>query len=499
MPTSTALNWPNLILLILFLIVLAGIGFYLKSKVKTSEDFWVGGRQIGPVVTAVSYCAAYYSTVAIIGGPAMYYLYGMGYQAVEFLSNTLLTGIAIFIIMALRMRVVSERVGAVSLPGFLAARFESNAVRIISGILITVLMIPYGVAVLKGIGNAIEVIAGIPYIWGIIIVGVTALIYMVSSGYWGIAWTDMIQGIMIVIGAWVLAIVTLTATGGFEQIMVTAARDYPELLTIPGPIPWGIFFSYSLVWAIIAYGQPQLVTKFLGLKDTRTFSAVIITSIIWMALFFGAALIIGVGGRILFADQFLNNPDYVSPALAHTYGNLFVSSLFLFAAMAAGLTTLVALVLTSSAAITKDIYEDGIVGAKGVALDPKKSINLSRVITGMILLINIILALNPWDIVWQLSTAGAGTMAAAFTAPIMLGLYWKRATRAGCLAAMISGSLTTFLCYVFNLAEIIHPYVPGMVVSFIVFIVVSFFTPKLSQETLDIFFMRDYKKPQATV
>ena len=109
-----------------FLVFLAIVGILAKSRVRSDEDFLVGGRGVGPVFTAISFCVAYYSSAGVIGGPAMHYLYGLGYTSFNFIANTWLAGIAVFLFMALRMRVVSERIGAVSMSGFLARRFESE-------------------------------------------------------------------------------------------------------------------------------------------------------------------------------------------------------------------------------------------------------------------------------------------------------------------------------------------------------------------------------------
>lgn len=179
------ISWVQIVMAVFYMVMLICVGLYMSRKVKNSSDYWIGGRSIGPVATAISYCAAYYSTVAIIGGPPLYYLYGMGYSAIEAFLNVLLTGFVIFVLFAPKMRALSERVDAVSLSGFLAVRYRSNKIRLICAILVGVMMIPYAMSCVKGIADALTSIAGVPYQIGVIIIVGVSFGYLVTSGYWG--------------------------------------------------------------------------------------------------------------------------------------------------------------------------------------------------------------------------------------------------------------------------------------------------------------------------
>lgn len=478
-----AIQWPIVAAVACFLMLLAGVGDFVKKKVTTDEDYLVGGRSVGPVFTAVSFCVAYYSTVAVIGCPAMYYLYGMGYASLELLANTWIVGILLFVVLGLRMRVVSERANVVSLPGFLAVRFESETLRLVSACIIAIFVIPYGVAVLKGIGDALKILPGIPYLLTVVVICITALIYMVTSGYWGVVWTDLIQGSVIMAALLCTIPLVFKSLGGVGQALEVAKTIDPDLLGIPGPLPWGLLFSYSFVWGLVAFGQPQLVTKFIALKDAKSVGMTIFISTVWMSLFLIAATVIGFGGRLIFGDQFINNPDLVSPSVAKL-GPKFIVMLFSCGVVAAGLTSLAALVLTSATAISRDFYEDGWLRRQKNASSRKiNSVKVHRLSVGAIIIITLLLSIRPWSFVWQLSVAGAGSMAAAFTAPLLIGIYWKRATKEGCLASILGGTIVTTLWYLLKL-EYFHPYIPGMIVSIVLFIVVSLMTTPPSEATI---------------
>lgn len=482
-----AINWFQIGMAIVYMIVLICVGLYMSRKVKNSSDYWIGGRSVGPVPTAISYCAAYYSTVAVVGGPPLYYLYGLGYSALEAFLNISLTGFVIFVLFAPKMRAVSERVDAVSLSGFLAVRYRSNLIRLICAVLVAIMMIPYAISCVKGIADALTGVAGIPYKIGVLVIVVVTFAYLITSGYWGATTVDLILGLTITFALIVLAFTVLTHAGGITPIVSYMKETSPSHATMTGGLSWGTLFSYAGVWAFIAFGQPQLTTKFLGLKDNRTVGAVIRVSVLWQALYFISTAIIGMGAFYLFKGIDFENIDLIVPTLAADFGGSLVSGLFLCAALAAGFSTVAALVLTSSAAVAKDIYEDWR-SATGKVVNSEKSVQLSRIVTGVVLLIIGIGSLYPMDFIWSLSTMSAGVMGAAFTAPILLGIYWKRVTTQGCLVAILGGSATSIVWYLAGMSNIVHSFVPGTLVSFILIIIVSLLTKPMPKEHIDVFF-----------
>lgn len=471
-----------------YMAILILVGLYMSRKVKNSSDYWIGGRSVGPIATAISYCAAYYSTVAIVGGPPLYYLYGLGYSAFESFLNILLTGFIIFVLFAPKMRAVSERVDAVSLSGFLAVRYQSNKIRLICAILVAVMMIPYAMSCVKGIADALTAIAGIPYQAGVIIIIVVSFAYLITSGYWGAATVDLIQGLTITLAVVVVAVSILVRAGGISPIVDYMVQESPTHATMTGGLGWGALFSYAGVWAFIAFGQPQLTTKFLGLKDNRTVGAVMRVSAVWQIVYFIATAIIGMGALYLYRGKDFVNIDLIAPTAAADFGGTIAAGIFLCGALAAGFSTVAALVLTSSAAVAKDIYEDYRSTATGKKVDPAKSVKLSRIVTGIVLLVIGVGSLYPLDFVWALSTMSAGVMGAAFTAPILMGIYWKRATKQGCFAAVIGGSILSIVWYIAGLSNIVHSFVPGTLLSFVLMIVVSLATKPMPKEHVDVFF-----------
>jgi Na+/proline symporter len=481
-------NWIQISMAVIYILILVCVGLSMTKKVKTSSDYWIGGRQIGPFVTAISYSAAYYSTVAVVGGPPLYYLYGLGYSAIESFLNIFLTGWVIFVLFAPKMRAISERIDAMSLSGFLAVRYRSNKIRLYCALIIATMMIPYAMSCVKGIADALNVIAGINYQTGVIIIIAVSFAYLVTSGYWGAATVDLIQGLTITIALIVTAGAVLIHTKGISPIVEYIVKEQPVRATLTGGLSWGTMFSYAGVWAFIAFGQPQLTSKFMGLKDGRTVGAVIRVSTAWQIVYFITTAIIGMGALYLYKGVKFDNIDLIVPSTATKFGGTTVSGIFLCGALAAGFSTVAALVLTSSAAVAKDIYEDYRSVITKKTADPAKSVQLSRIITGIVLIIICVGSLHPLDFVWALSTMSAGVMGAAFTAPVILGLYWKRATTQGCVTAIIGRSILSIIWYLAGLSHIIHSFVPGTIASFILMFVVSLLTKPMPEEHVEVFF-----------
>lgn len=485
------INWVQIAMMTGYMAILIGVGLFMSRKVKNTTDYWLAGRQVGPLATAVSTCAAYYSTVAMIGGPPLYFAYGIGYSALELIGSVACCGVFIYLVFGLKMRAVSERVNIVSLPGFLAVRYKKNSIRLLSALIIGIMMIPYAVSAMKGIGEAMQSIAGIPYEAAVIVIGIVCVFYLITSGYWGVATTDIIQGIMIVVAVILLAIVCVTQAGGLTNVFETMRAEDEALMEVPGVLTWPQIFSYAWVWPLIAFGQPQLLTKFMGMKDTRTIKTVISISAVWLAVTCLCGNLVGFSAYALLGNERFENIDMLAPELAARYGGTLVSGIFMCGALAAGLSTLVALTLTSSSAIAKDLYEDWYSIKSGRKIAPEASMKASRLVTFVVMLIVIYLSIRPWDFIWQLSTMAAGTLGAAFTAPLTLGLYWKKGTTEGCIASMAGGALVSVVWYALGLTEIVHSFVPGTIVSFILFFIVSKCTKPLPQRLVDVFFEKE--------
>ena len=200
-------------------------------------------------------------------------------------------------------------------------------------------------------------------------------------------------------------------------------------------------FSWAGVWALIAFGQPQLVTKFMGLRDSRTVGTVIRVAVVWEIIFMVSIAMIGAAAFKLFGAVPFDNVDAIVPTLVAEHTNAVVSGIFLCGILAAGLSTTVALVLTSSGAVTKDIYEDYYCARSNAKQDSGKSVRISRFATGIILVVVVIGSIYPPDFIWSLSTMSAGV----WEPPLRLRWFWA-STEKGNKTGMHGGYYRRFCC-----------------------------------------------------
>lgn len=478
----------QIIMAIAYMAMLVIVGLAVSRKVKTSDDYWVGGRNVGPWTTALSYCAAYLSTAAIIGSIPKHYNFGLGYGGFNLLSCLICCAALIFFVFAPKMRALSERLQVVSMSGFLSVRYQSNRMRLICGSLVAIMMIPYAISACKGIANAMASILGFSYNTSVIIISVVAFMYLITSGFWGVSTTDLIQGITISLSVVVAAVIIVFKAGGLTNVVTYMAETAPSKVTWNSGMSFLTLFSYAGVWAFIAFGQPQLITKFMGLKDSRTVGTVVRVTYVWNFIAMMCLQVIAWSANFLYQNRVFEDGDSIAPMVIAEHCGSLVSGLFMCGVLAAGLSTVVSLVLTSASSVAKDVYEDFVGNSTGKPVDPKKSITISRIVTGVVIVLVCVGTMYPPDFVWELSTMSAGAMGAAFTAPLILGLYWKRATKEGCYAAVIVGVIVSIVWYLAGLSNIVHSFVPGTIISFILLVVVSLCTKPMDQDIVDVFF-----------
>jgi len=480
-----------LIVLFSFIAMMIIIGMYYAKRTKSAKDFWIGGGNVGPWVTAISYVGTYTSTVALIGGPSSTYRYGLGYGIWQTAGSAWLFGLLPFLIMAIPMKRMAKRLGALTVPGWLAERYNSQKVRVVSAVLVAIFMIPYGTAVIQAAGTLLATIANIPYIIGILIVVVTVTIYMCFSGYMGISVNALIQGWIMMIGALLIAPIALKHLGGFNEVFTKLNDLNPQLLEIPGTMSWGNFLSLSLVWGLICWGQPQLITRFYAVKDSKTLGITMVVVCVFTTIMTAGYHFNGLLARAMYGDQFLDSLDMAIPTIAADMLPTVLSAVFVAAAVSAAMSTLASTGLVASSSIAKDLYEDYYLVKKGQKISNEKSICLSRIFTVVAMVLSFIFAVRPVSAVFSMAVFAQGTIAAALTGSMFFSLYWKRANWQGCLISMITGVVVTLTWYMLEIPGV-HAYFPGIIASIVAFPIASLLTPPPAKAVVKKAFGKNY-------
>ena len=460
-----------------YMLVMVVIGLVATRRTRTADEFHLAGRGIGAWVTALSYVAAYFSSVVIIGGGAVADRYRMAPLWIG-AANVLIGAALVWIVLGRRVRLFTERLSTMTVPGFLAERFRAPEARVLGSLVIGLFLIIYNVSILKGMGNAFEVLLGVPYIWGVLVSGAVILLYVALGGYLAVVWTGFFQAWVMGAGLILLTVATLKAVGGLTAANVALAQTSRALVDTPGAWGWAGLVSYALITSFGVWGMPQMVVRFYSIKSVKVLRVGTVLATLGCSM---AALpyLDGAIARVLLPE--LANPDQAIPMLTRTVLSPWGSALFLAGVMAAGMSTFSAVLIITSSAVVKDFIQDGL----GRKLESRSALRASRLASVVVGLISLAIALRPPALVLVLMGFSWAVIASTCLWPIVFGIYWKRATRWGVLASMGGGLLASLVWMAVGSPFGLHGFIPGIAVSLILLVGVSLATPRLPEALLD--------------
>lgn len=462
------------LVLIAYLLVLVLVGLITGRRTKSVEDFYLGGRQIGPWVTALSFVAAYFSSVVIVGGGGFGYMFGMSTLWIGAI-NVLLGCTVAWIILGPRIRTFTQRLRTLTVPGFLGERYQSDFACVFSAVIVVLFMIIYNVSILKGMGHIFEVLMNIPYVYGVLISCIIILFYVSIGGYLAVVWTSFLQAWVMGIGLIVLTVFAVQRVGGIAAANQSLASIDPGLLNTPGVWGWPGLVSYALIVSFGVWGMPQLVVRFYSIKNLKVLKIGTVVATIGTCL----ALLPYLNGaiaRTLFPS--LASPDLAIPTLVKTTLSPFGSAIVMAGVVAAGMSTFASVLIILSSSMIQDIIKRGM----KKELTREKSLLWSKVGSVVIGFVSLAIALRPPALVLTLTAFAWAVIASTTLWPILFGIYWKGATRAGCVASMAGGCVTALVWMAAGKPFGIHGFIPGIIVGFAVMILVSHLTPKLSPD-----------------
>lgn len=460
--------------IVVYMFILIGVGLIASRKTRGIADFYLGGRNIGPFVTALSFIAAYFSSVVIIGGGGFGYKFGMSTLWVGAI-NVLLGCTLCWIFLGKRLRKYTQKLKTMTIPGFIAERFKAPEARIFSAVIIFILMLIYNVSVLKGMGHIFEVLMQIPYIYGILISGIIIILYVAIGGYLAVVWTSFVQALIMIVGLLLLTSRTLFVVGGLTAANEKLAAIDPGLLSTPGIWGYAGLISYCLIVSFGVWGMPQLVIRFYSIKNTAVLriGTVVVTIGGCLALL---PYLNGAVSRILFPA--LKNPDLAIPTLTKAVLSPLGAAIFLAAVVAAGMSTFAAVLIIVSSAIVRDFWQKGL----KKKTDEKKLLRAGRVVSVIAGVISLLIAIKPPGLILVLTAFAWSIIASATLWPILFGIYWRRTTRWGVTTSMFVGSIVALIWMVIGEPFGIHGFIPGISIGLIVIIIVSLLTKPPSKE-----------------
>ena len=438
--------------LLLFLIAIFMVGLLSSRKMRTGtnflNDYFLGGRELGGFVLAMTMVATYGSASSFLGGPGTAYTVGFGWILLAMAQ--VVTGYFVLLILGKKFAILARRYNAVTMIDFLKVRYNSPAVAILSAIAIIVFLFSAMTAQWVGGGRLIESLTGLQYTTSLFIFAIAVLVYVIIGGFRAVALTDAIQGAIMVVGTLVLLIGVIIAGGGVEQIMADLLNENPRLVT-----PFGADGSLSAAyvssfWILVGVGVvalPQMAVRAMSYKNARSMHRALVIGTIVTGFIMLNMHLIGIFARPVMPG--IDVGDKVIPLVALEVLPPWLAGIVLAAPMAAIMSTVDSLLLLVSSAIVKDVYINFI----HPEAEEKRIKIVSFSITGILGVIVFLLALQPPELLIFLNLFSFGGLEAAFIWPVVLGLYWKYGNKYGAIASMITGMLSYVILHFYNEAN----------------------------------------------
>lgn len=455
----------KILLTLAFLAVMVGVGVYSRKHSGSVEGFVLGGRNVGPWLTAFAYGTSYFSAVVFIGYAGQFgWKYGLSSTWIG-VGNAVIGSLLAWLVLGRRTRLMTQRLQSRTMPDFFGTRFSSEGLRVAASIIAFVFLIPYTAGVYKGISTLFEMGFGIPYEYCAIIMSVLTAVYVILGGYKATAINDFIQGIIMLFGITAVIVAVLGLKGGLvdavHHLAMIPADANPSVnggfASLFGPDPAGLL-GVVILTSLGTWGLPQMVSKFYSITDESAIRRGTIISTVFAFLVAGGCYFLGGFGRLFPAETLPNGRiafDSIIPAMLVTLPDVLIALVVLLV-LSASMSTLASLVLTSASTLTLDIiYRDkkssetevssGQIDDAVAANIERRKVVVMRVLILFFIALSLLIALNPPTFIAQLMGISWGALAGAFLAPFVLSLYWRGVTPAAVWACFAWGVGLTVL------------------------------------------------------
>lgn len=511
-----------IIILMLYVALMVGVGVYYRSKSSSVSGFVLGGRSLGPWITAFAYGTSYFSAVVFIGYAGQFgWQFGVSATWIG-IGNALLGSLLAWLILGKRTRAMTAHLDASTMPQFFEKRYKSKGLKVFSALIVFIFLIPYTASVYNGLSRLFGMVFDVDYGLILAVMALLTAVYVIIGGYMATAMTDFIQGI-IMLGGIVMVIVTvLSGKGGFYSAMIALSQDVAKsgpmegmqgaYSSFFGPDPLNLL-GVIILTSLGTWGLPQMVHKFYTIKSEKSIKAGTIISTIFAMVIAGGSYFLGGFGRIYVTPEQITNSetgkmmyDKIVPTMLNTALPDILMGVVIVLVLSASMSTLSSLVLTSSSTLTLDLVKPYFMKEAS----EKKQVFVMRIFIAVFLVISVVIALNPNTLITTLMSISWGALAGAFLAPFMYGLFWKGVTKSAVLVSFICGvGVTLIHMFVFslglfpnltipklpfNIASPINAGAFAMILGLILVPLVSLITKKMQVTDVDKIFSCYQKK-----
>ena len=495
--------------IVAYLIAMLVIGFYFgkRGSGKDSGEFFLGGRKLGPLVTAMSAEASDMSSYLLMGLPGLAYIAGVaevGWTAIGLAVGTYLN----WLIVARRIRRYSEKLGAITLPDYFSRRYgdQKHLLSCLAALVILLFFIPYTASGFKAVGTLFNSLFGVDYHTAMIVGAIVIIGYTVMGGFLAVSTTDLIQSIFMTIALIVIVFYGIDKAGGLGAVMENA-RALPGYLNLTqgydistnsagsfGFLP----IVSTLAWGLGYFGMPHILLRFMAVEDPEKLKLSRRIASIWVVISMGIAVFIGVIGYSVSKAGAIPMLTTASDAetvivqmanLMSGSGVIFaiVAGVILAGILAATMSTADSQLLAAASSVSQDLLVDFF----GMKLDTKTNMRIARGTVFAIAIIGVILAWDPNSSVFRVVSFAWAGFGAAFGPTVLLSLFWRRSNRAGAFAGMFAGGamvlIWKFLIAPLGGAFAIYELLPAFIIGLVVNVCVSLATPAPDKAVTDVY------------
>ena len=431
----------KLSMLLVFFGVMVYIGLYCRRHTTDVNGFVLGGRSVGPWLTAFAYGTSYFSAVVFVGYAGQFgWKYGIAATWAG-IGNALLGSLLAWAVLGRRTRVMTQHLNSATMPQFFAARFQSRGMKLAASAIIFIFLIPYTASLYNGLSRLFGMAFHIDYSVCVIVMAVLTGVYVIAGGYMATAINDFIQGIIMIVGIVMVIAAVLKGQGGFLTALDSLAKvSDPTASETPGvfasffgPDPVGLL-GVVLLTSLGTWGLPQMVQKFYAIRSEKAIDKGMIISTLFAVVVAGGCYFLGGFGRLFSTPELVaaNGYDSIIPTMLEGLSTVLIAVVVILV-LSASMSTLSSLVLASSSTLTLDFIKDTMFKD----MDEKQQIRTMRLLIVAFIAISVVLALIQYassvTFIAQLMGVSWGALAGAFLAPFLYGLYWKRTTRTACI------------------------------------------------------------------
>ncbi len=463
--------FAKVLMLVIFFAVMLGVGFYCRKHTSGVSGFVLGGRNVGPWLTAFAYGTSYFSAVIFVGYAGQFgWKFGVASTWIG-LGNAFLGSLLAWVVLGRRTRLMTQHLETATMPEFFGKRYGSKSLKIFASILIFIFLIPYTASLYNGLSRLFEMaFPGVSYTACVVVMAVLTGIYVIAGGYMATAINDFIQGLIMLVGIVAVIFAVLGQNGGFmgsleglAQIAGNTPREQiPGVFaSFFGPDPINLIFVVILT-SLGTWGLPQMIQKFYAIKSEKDITKGTIISTIFAVVVAGGCYFLGGFGR-LFSDKLsvvdglpTGGYDAIIPKMLETLPDLLIGIVIVLV-LSASMSTLSSLVLTSSSTLTLDMLKGHVVKN----MSEKQQVRTIRVLIVVFIVISAVIAIykDYLSAIADMMGISWGALAGAFLAPFLYGLYSKKTTKA-----------SIWVCFIFGaglmlLNMVARPYFPTMLQS----------------------------------